>query len=63
MKIKIIKKESEFWLSIEGHNNALINLGKHGEIVNTALVEAAEQQEFISRSFVPKNHKVKIKEQ
>lgn len=42
MQIKVLRKDDGYWLSIDGQKKALINLDIHGEIVTTALEEAAQ---------------------
>ena len=44
MQIKVLSKDDGYWLSIDGQEKALINLGVHGEIVTAALEEAAQQE-------------------
>jgi hypothetical protein len=40
--LSIIKKNGDYWLSIDGEKRALIRLGEHGPLVMAALEEASQ---------------------
>ena len=43
MKITILKDDDGYWLSLDGNKKALINIGEHGPIVTSAVIEAVEK--------------------
>ena len=48
-----VAPDDGYWLSLDGHKKALINLGSHGKIVTAALEEGGPTQRARGRAGAP----------